>query len=405
MNLGTKISLRYLFGKTSANAIHWITGITILGLTLGSASLILVLSVFNGFEDLLSGLFSKHNPDIKIVSKTGAYFEEDSFFIQKIKQIPEVKSIGRSLEKTAMFQYGEAQDFGIVKGIDTNCISIFALDSAIVEGVSDLNQTHHAIIALGVFNKLGIDLQDPLQELYVFSPGSKLKEISLHKSISRLQLRPEGAFSFHQESDNELVLCPLQTLRNYIGDSMNLSSLNIELHKGSSASANAVKQIKTLAGDLYIVKDRAKQDETFLKIMKLEKWLFFALFSLTLLLVSFTLVGAVWMIVLDKRRDISILKSLGMYNHQVQRSFVRLGLMISSIGLFIGFLISIVFYFLQKKYKLIGVPEEFIIDSYPMELRAMDFVIVGITVMLISYLASLIPTYKISEFKPIFREE
>ena len=147
------------------------------------------------------------------------------------------------------------------------------------------------------------------------------------------------------------------------------------------------------------------QDESFLRIMNLEKWLFFLLFSLTLILVSFTVVGSLWMIVLEKRIDISILKSLGMLNRDIRRIFIFVGLGIGILGLILGFGMAIGFYFLQDRYALIGVPDEFIIDSYPISLKFLDFIIVSVTVLSIVFLASLLPAQKIKEVKSIFREE
>ncbi len=154
-----------------------------------------------------------------------------------------------------------------------------------------------------------------------------------------------------------------------------------------------------------MIKDRYQQDEAFLKIMKLEKWLFYALFCLTLLLVSFTVVGALWMIVLEKRMDISILKSMGMTDQRMKKVFLNLGLLICFLGLILGSVLALIFYGLQKKYGLIGVPEEFIIDRYPIQIRLIDFLLVGFTVMIIGCIASILPTKKVAEVLPLFREE
>ncbi|MBK8243468.1 MAG: FtsX-like permease family protein [Saprospiraceae bacterium] len=407
MNLSAYFAKKYLVSKSSSQAIHWITGISILGISIGTAALIIVLSVFNGFEFLLSSLFSKHNPDIKIVREGGQLFLDDDQMMSRIKQLKDIKLVSKSLDQICMFQYNESQDFGTIKGIDSNFRQVILLDSALVDGslARLIENPYFAIVGVGVKNKLGISLENILEDISVYVPklGEAIDELSKSK-FKEYQIRPEAIFSLNQESDGEYIYTDLSVLQSFIGDQKWISSIELKLIEQADIKL-LKKELEVICGKDFLIKDRYMQDESFLRIMNLEKWLFFLLFSLTLILVSFTVVGSLWMIVLEKRIDISILKSLGMLNRDIRRIFIFVGLGIGILGLILGFGMAIGFYFLQDRYALIGVPDEFIIDSYPISLKFMDFIIVSVTVLSIVFLASLLPAQKIKEVKSIFREE
>ncbi|MBK7339501.1 MAG: ABC transporter permease [Saprospiraceae bacterium] len=409
MILPAYIAARYIISKKSSQVINWITGISILGIACGTTALILVLSVFNGFEELLSGMFSKHNPDIKITVVQGRYFEEDKTLLSKITVLDEIQFVSRTLEQTAMFQYGDNQDFGIIKGVDESFHQVCGMDSALIE-VSDLpdkDKSDDIYIASGMANKLGVDITNQIEPVRVYCPGLNLENSDWQLSgVPYQAFEPRGVYAFRQDQDANYMICQLDFLRNYLSSPTELSAYEIKL-KSSNArhSKTVVTKLNQILGSDYIVKDRMKQDEAFLKIMKLEKWLFFTLFSLTLILVSFTLVGTVWMIVLEKRKDVSILKSLGLDDPYTKQIFLMVGILVTICGIILGFVTSYAFYFLQKKYKLIGVPEEFIIDSYPMQMRFTDFILVALVVLVIGTLATLLPVKKVGEIKAIFRED
>ncbi len=405
MNLTNAIAIRYLFGRKSSQAIHWITGISVLGISVGSAALILVLSVFNGFEELLSGLFSKYNPDIKIVLKEGKTFREDSLQMQSLHTLNGVLYVTRTLEEVAMFQYDDAHEFGIIKGVDSEFEKVCAAREAVVEGNFEITSDGAPLanLGLGIKNKLGVSISNFQEVIKVFVPDHE-ENLNFTNEIKRYPLQPQSVFSFHQDGDYSNIITDLNAVQIILKKPNQLSSIELKLNPGTSVQ-NILPEIRRIMGDSYLVKDRYQQDEAFLKIMKLEKWLFYSLFCLTLLLVSFTVVGALWMIVLEKRMDISILKSMGMTDRNMKMVFVHLGLMICFLGLMFGSALALTFYWLQKKYGLIGVPEEFIIDSYPIQIRLADFLVVGLTVLLIGCIASFLPTRKVAEILPVFHEE
>jgi lipoprotein-releasing system permease protein len=389
MNLPFKIALRYLLAKKSTQVIQLITGISILGLTVGTAALVLVLSVFNGFEDLIMGMYVKFNPDIKITSVSGKFFNADSSLVYKISKIQGVEAISGTLEEIAFFTYQEKQDFGMLKGVDTLFSAVSNIDSCIKEGVylPHRSLSFNALIGLGIRNKLGIDLEDPFASLTIYMPKNK-ENTPFENPFRSSNLKPIGTFMIQQEYDNKYIITTLNVARKLIGNPSLLSAWEIKVAKNHSVK-KVVSEIQAIVKDRFYVKDYYAQEEGFIKLMRLEKWLSFAIVGFMLLLVAFNLIGALWMIVLDKKRDVSILKSIGSTDVDIRNLFLYEGLFLTGIGLISGVFLALFIFFLQKTFHLVAIPGSFVVDSYPISLRWEDFITVAITVLFIGLLASI----------------
>lgn len=389
MNLPFKIALRYLIAKKSTQVIQLITGISVLGLTVGTAALVLVLSVFNGFEDLIMGMYVKFNPDIKITPISGKFFQPDESLFYKISKIQGIEAISGTLEEIAFFTYQEKQDFGMIKGVDTLFSAVSNIDSCIKEGIylPDHSLSFNALIGLGIRNKLGINLEDPFASLTVYMPKNKENSPFENPFRSR-NLQPIGTFMIQQEYDNQYIITNLNVARELIGSPDILSAWEVKVVNNYPVK-QVVSDLQSILKDHFNVKDYYAQEEGFIKLMRLEKWLSFAIVGFMLLLVAFNLIGALWMIVLDKKRDVSILKSIGSTDLDIRNLFLFEGLFLTGIGLISGVLLALFIFFLQKTFHLVTIPGSFVVDSYPISLRWKDFIVVGITVFLIGLLASL----------------
>jgi lipoprotein-releasing system permease protein len=389
MNLPFKIALRYLIAKKSTQVIQLITGISVLGLTVGTAALVLVLSVFNGFEDLIMGMYVKFNPDIKITPISGKFFYPDESLAYKISKIQGIEAISGTLEEIAFFTYQEKQDFGMIKGVDTLFSAVSNIDSCIKEGIFLPNHSlsFNALIGLGIRNKLGINLEDPFASLTVYMPKNKENSPFENPFRSR-NLQPIGTFMIQQEYDNQYIITNLNVARELIGSPDILSAWEVKVVNNYPVK-QVVSDLQSVLKDRFNVKDYYAQEEGFIKLMRLEKWLSFAIVGFMLLLVAFNLIGALWMIVLDKKRDVSILKSIGSTDLDIRNLFLFEGLFLTGIGLISGVLLALFIFFLQKTFHLVTIPGSFVVDSYPISLRWKDFIVVGITVFLIGLLASL----------------
>lgn len=411
MNLPLKIARRYLFAKKSTNAINIITGISIFGISIGTAALILVLSVFNGFEDLISGMYSNFNPDIKVTPIKGKSFEVDSSLLVKLRSIDGVEFVSETLEEVAFFEYKENQDFGVLKGVDEYFSDVTNIDSTVREGLYSFKNgaRNMAVLGLGMRNKLGADVDEPFVPLSVYMPKREASKGIRFGSISDQQFKkrsvyPGGTFLIQQEVNAKYVLTSLNFARELMGHSNKVSALEIRM-KSEAAETSVMQSITEIMGPDFDVKDRYRQEESFLKLMKMEKWLSFAIASLMVLLVAFNMVGALWMIVLEKKKDIAILKSMGALDNTVRNIFLSQGFFLSLLGVIVGFVLALSIYAVQKYFGIVSIPGDFIIEAYPISIRFFDFIIVGLTVLGIGVLASIPPALRAKRVSVLIREE
>jgi lipoprotein-releasing system permease protein len=335
------------------------------------------------------GMYVKFNPDIKITPISGKFFQPDESLFYKISKIQGIEAISGTLEEIAFFTYQEKQDFGMIKGVDTLFSAVSNIDSCIKEGIylPDHSLSFNALIGLGIRNKLGINLEDPFASLTVYMPKNKENSPFENPFRSR-NLQPIGTFMIQQEYDNQYIITNLNVARELIGSPDILSAWEVKVVNNYPVK-QVVSDLQSVLKDRFNVKDYYAQEEGFIKLMRLEKWLSFAIVGFMLLLVAFNLIGALWMIVLDKKRDVSILKSIGSTDLDIRNLFLFEGLFLTGIGLISGVLLALFIFFLQKTFHLVTIPGSFVVDSYPISLRWKDFIVVGITVFLIGLLASL----------------
>ena len=394
MNIALRFARRYLFAKKSTNAINIITGISIFGVSVGTAALILVMSVFNGFEELITGLLSNFNPDIKVTPVSGKTFSADTVQLRELRALPGVAYVSETLEEVAFFGYDKNQDFGILKGVDRFYNKVNNIDSTIVEGEYGFRRGNRATVVLGsgMRNKLAVSVEDYLEPMKVYM-AKRERVGSMGKPYRERFVFPAGTFRFQQEFDEQYVLASLELARELLNYDDAVSQYEIMLAAGSDPVATQAR-IAAIMGPDFHVRDRYQQEASFLKLMRLEKWIGFALLCLTLLLIAFNIVGALWMIVLEKKTDIAILKSMGATDRLVRNIFLSEGLLLCFIGMAIGMVIAVVLYVLQKQYGLVPIPVGFAVDSYPISMRGSDFFFVTLAVAVIALLASILPALR-----------
>ena len=407
MNLSLKIARRYLFAKKSTNAINIISGISVLGLSLGAAALVLVLSVFNGFEKLITGMMSNFNPDVKITAAKGKTFMSDTLIINQLRQIEGVEQLSETLEETAFFEYEKSQAFGTLKGVDNQFLKVNRIDSTVREGRYLLFDGQHdfAVLGGGIRNQLGVYEKDMLTPLSIYMP--KRKDVGmLEAPFSKRLVYPAGAFVIQSEVDNQYVLTNLEFMRDILKAYDEVSAYEIKLKPHTDTKA-VLSKIRAIMGDSFIVKDHYQQDEAFLKLMNIEKWMSYAILSLTILLVAFNMVGSLWMIVLEKKKDISILKSMGAQDRMIRNIFLNEGLLLCSLGLILGFLLALILYLfhIYTEGGVVPLPPGFATDRYPIALKMIDFIVVAITVMVIGLLASLPAAFRAIRVETAMKEE
>ena len=405
MNLSFNIAVRYLSGRKSTNAINIITWVSVLGMSVGTAALILILSVFNGFEDLLSGMLNSFNPDVKVELVNGKFTDKKSIDTIALHEVEGVSSISFTIEETAFFTYKGSQEVGIIKGVDSHFAKVTDMEKAMIAGnlVLDNGEVTYGILGSGMNTRLSVNPSDPFTPLTAYMYSSRNKNV-LGKEFKTLAVYPSGVFSVGNDIDVAYVVTGFDDVNYLLDMDDHFSSIEIKLAENANEK-KVIRQLQSILGNEFKVKNRYQQDEGFLKIMNIEKWVSYLIACLTLAVIAFNLVGSLWMIVLDKKRDVAILKSMGYTTQGIRRLFLWVGFLISGIGLIAGIVIALIFYFLQKQYGIISIPDGFLIDAYPIMLKFSDFILVTLTVLFIGYVASLLPSVRAGKITAYVRQE
>lgn len=402
---------RYLFAKKSTNAINIITLVAAFGVAIGTAALVLALSVFNGFEDLFLGMFDNLNPDVEITSEQGKTFLFTSEQKDLLYNTPGVNQVSATLEETAFFSYRGRRSAGKIKGVDDTYVYINQIDTSVRQGYYQLRdgsgKNFTAVVGMQLTSSLNIDVLNQFETLDIYMPKRKRNRSVFSGGGNPLVIKsvlPVGVIQAQQSSTNDAVLVDLGMARDLLGLKTNaVSALELKLAPGFDIPST-YDAIREVMGPGFAVKNRLQQESNLLKLMKIERWITFAIVSLMMVLISFNLVGALWMIVLEKRKDISILRSMGMTALDIRSIFLRLGLLLVSMGILVGFACAIAFVLLQKKYTLISIPGS-LMEAYPMSLRWVDFPIVAAVVLFIGFMAAILPARRAQRVDAILREE
>jgi len=396
------IAKRYLIAKKSHNIINIISIISVIGVMVGSGALIIVLSVFNGFEGLVLGLFNSFNPDLKVEASQGKSFELSQDQMDKIKQIKGVEYVVETVEENALARFGDKQSIVMMKGVGDGFIEMTPLDSFMLNGRYTLGSDSRpaSVIGAGVAYYLGIYPEDFVVPMTLYLPKRTKKTISglPEQSFNSSTVNVAGVFSIQQEFDVSYVIVPISMARELLEYQNEMTSLEIGL-TDPSALATVKMAFKDVLGSGFTIKDRYQQQATLYKVMKSEKWAVFFILAMILVIAAFNMIGSLSMLIVDKKKDISVLWSLGATKKQIKRIFFTEGLMISLagglLGLFLGGLIAL----MQQELGLIrlgGGEGTYIVDAYPVKVQLLDFIYVMITVIAIGAATTWYPVRQIS---------
>ncbi len=398
---------RYLFSKKSHNLINVISLVSMVGLGVGTAALIVVLSVFNGFENVISSLYHTFNPDFAITAKQGKTFHYTQFPVEKVQQLPGVAQVVQVVEEDALFKYGDKQYIGKIMGLSPNYMKVNMLDTMMQSGTFELQSGtgNFAVVGAGVAWYLGINTRDTRRLLTVLVPRrGNASSFNFQNAFVREVIPPVGIFSVQQDFDQKYVLVPLRFARELLNYKDEVTSLEVFLKKGVSAEA-IQKKMENIAGPEFVIKNRFEQNETLFKIMKSEKMAVFLILVFILILSSFNMIGSVAILIVEKMKDLAVLKSMGADMHTLRQIFLRQGILISLLSAFSGLLIGFVILWLQQRFGLVRLGSGnggFIIDAYPVQMRLLDFVYVFITVFVIGLVAAWYPVrFLLKDYKNI----
>ena len=396
------IALRYIFSRKSRNIINWITWISMIGITVGTAAVIIVLSIFNGLTGFIEQLYSAMDPDIKIVAADGFYLPDQEDIYEQLKNHPEVAAICRTVEGKVGLQYSDFQDLGTLKGVDTSFRSVNpGFEPSIHYGSYDF--TPYDETPKGLFGGLimvqlrAYDATEPIQLIYL--PGDR--KISMTNPLSAVKVHDmyaSGHFGVQKEYDEEYVLADIDFVREFLENEDQISGYEIRLHR-PRRMMQVKEELSQSLPDAYKVLDRYAQHETMYRLMRNEKLIGYLILTLMLILTAVNIVGSLSMIVLEKQRDIAVLKSMGASSSLVRSIFLWAGLIIGGLSVCLGMFLAFSFGILQQTYGLIKLRggDSFLVEAYPLQLQSGDFILIFITVMVLSILAALYPARKAAQ--------
>ncbi|MEA3317794.1 MAG: FtsX-like permease family protein [Bacteroidota bacterium] len=401
MNFSFFIAKRYLISKKSKNAINIISLISVFGVAIGTAALVIVLSVFNGFDNLLESMYNSFDPDLKISIAEGKTFNPNCAEIEKIKKLESVEFYSETLEENALLKYNNNQYFATVKGVDSNFRKISGVDTMIIGGeflLYDDKGREYAIVGQGIayFLSLGINYIDPII-IYVPRRNATIT-MNPEQAFNRKYIYPSGIFGIQQEFDTKYIIVPLKFARELLDYENNISALELKV-KSNNNIDKVQNKIQSILGNKYIVQNRFQQHETFYKIMKSEKWAIFIILTFILIVASFNIIGSLSMLIIDKKDDISTLRSIGANLKSIRYIFLFEGWMISIVGAIIGLFTGLFICWLQITFGFLkmGNTGSFIINTYPVAINFIDTIIIFFTVLIIGWLAAWFPVKYITK--------
>ncbi len=396
MNFSLYIAKRYLVSKKSNNLINVISLISVIGQVVGTAALIIVLSVFNGFEDVIKNLYNTFNPDFVITAEKGKSFHYSNFPTGEMTSIEGVSGIARVIEEDALFKYRDNQYIGKIKGVSDNYQNLSQIDLTIQEGSFSLQEgvSDFAVIGAGVAWYLDINIRDVRRLLSVYLPKrGNASSFSFNSAFNNKVIHPAGTFSVQQEFDEKYVFVPLRFARQLLEYEDEVTSVEVFLEEGTDTD-RVQSKMQTILGDTFQIKNRYQQNKTLYKLLRSEKLAIFLILVFILILASFNIVGSLSILIVEKLKDIAILKSMGAGKSLIKKIFTTEGILISLTGSLLGLIVGFVLLQLQLQFGLIklGAGEgSFIIDAYPVKILPLDFLYVFITVIIIGYIATWYP--------------
>lgn len=398
---------RYFRSKKSTNAINIIAWITVLAMAVGTAALVVVLSIFNGFEGLVKTLYSSFYPDIRITAKQQKIMLLDDVTIKKIKLLQNVQSLSMVLEENVHLQNGDYRTNAVIKGVDDAYVQTSGVKEMITAGQFELgsNETPALVLGVGIEGALNLRSDRSVTPVTAYLPKRGVTSTNPLDAISTVNLQPTGAFSIQQDFDNKYVLTNLAILKEMLGLKPNeYSAAELKL-KDITTEKETIAAIQQILGNNYLVENRYQQNRSLFGVMQMEKWAIYGILSLILIIASFNMIGALTMLVLEKEQDIQILQAMGAGKSFIQRIFLTEGVLLALIGSVIGIVLALIFSYLQVTFKLIPLQGSFVIDYYPVEISITDILLIVLTVFVIGLLASWLPSAKAAKQKVSLRAQ
>ena len=406
MNFPFYIARRYLISKKSTNAISIISWISIVSISVVTAALIIVLSGMNGLTNLVKNLYNSFESDLEIKATTGKSFVINADALNKIKNINEIEDIIFSIEDKALLKYNDRQSVVTIKGISENFIKSTRFDTLIYEGNSNLKvrEAYFGVLGKGVAYRLGINLSDVFSPITLYSPKrGKSARINPEEAFNEFKIYPSGLFSINDEFDFKYTLIDINLAKELFDFKENeITSIEIKCKNGVDFYPIQEK-LHTVLGSNFSIKNKFEQNEILFKTLETEKLWTFIILVFILVVATFNIIGALTMLIIEKKKDIVILNNLGCDSVTIRKIFMIEGFLITMIGATIGLFIGLTLCLLQINYGFIRFDEGFVVDAYPVQILIKDLISVLAVVVLIGVLTAWYPVHLFTQ-KSISKE-
>ena len=394
MNLPLRIAFRYLFARKSHNVINIISGIGVAGMAIGTAALIIILSVFNGFNALVSDALTDADPDIAVKPAAGKFFVPDNPAFEWAYAQDAVLNMSSVLEEQAFLSYGSASSYDASSGLVRVAEEETPLTGHIVDGRFLLHRGDlpQAVVGVSLAYSLGVNprFTTPL-EIHYPDRESQISLSNPAASLRREQVMPSGILSINAELDASLVLVPIEVMRELLGCETEVSSIEIRLKEGTDVK-KMVRELSSRLGADYRVLDRSRQNDAIYKMMRYEKLAIYLILIFVVVIIAFNIYSSLTMLIIEKQGDIQTLRSLGATPGMTRRIFLLEGWLVSLTGLAAGLLLGLGVVYLQSRFGWIKMPGNFILSAYPVVLKGSDILWTGLGVALVGYLIAWIPS-------------
>lgn len=393
MNLSFFIAKRYLISKKSNNAINVISWISIIAIAVTTAALVIVLSAMNGLTAVVADLYNAIEPDLKITAINSKYITNKKELTNKIKSIAGVKGISYSIEENALIKLDDKQAVITVKGVDAEFKNLTQFDTVVVEGVYRFsnNNQFYGVFGKGIANKLGLNINDFVSPISIYAPiRGKVESINPEDAFNKLSISPAGIFSLNDDFDFKYVLIDLKAAQELFGCPNSFSI--IELSVSEKAQIDVIQnQLQLVLGSNFLIKNRYQSNDVLFKTLETEKLWTFLILAFILVIATFNIIGALTMLIIEKKKDIKTLYNLGADQKFIRNIFLQEGFLITSVGAISGLIIGLVVCVLQQQFHLVTFDDQYVIPYYPIIMKFKDFVWILGVVMGIGFLAAIYP--------------
>ena len=389
MKLPLLFAKRYLFSKKSVNAINIISSISMIGVLVSTTALVIVLSFYNGLERFILSQYSTFSPEFRIEPASGKVFSTKSESFMKLRSLSAITSYSEVLEDKILAEYNQQQFIGRIKGVEPNSLHHVANEDMLLEGKLEVevDSTNYAILGTTVQANLQVPLQGDDNQIILHIPDKNAPANSINPldDIRSRVIKPSAVLGY-QPGFEDLIIVPINFAKDLLNEHEQISA--IELYGKNNNSTGLQKEIQSLLGKDYLVKNREQQNPTLYKTVRSEKWIVFFIVTIIGIIAIFNIIGSLTMLVIDKKQDMVVLNSLGANNNLIQNIFFYQGILIALIGSVIGVFVGLVFCLLQEKFGFVTTSEGSLFDAYPVDIRYMDLILIFMTVMIVSTLVS-----------------